>query len=91
MPTPHKPTRREQRRQARNQTPATGRASIFRNKSQRVQGLLTVRGSVRFEHARKRLAQLVDRDPEHVSDGDTAEFLARGEDETRRYLDGKRD
>ncbi len=67
---------------------ARGRPSIFRNKQggSRVHGVLTPIGSRRFEHARQRLARLVSRDPEQVSDADVVEFLARGDDATRKYL-----
>lgn len=65
-----------------------GRASIFREKigGDRVQGLITPIGSVRFEHARIRLAKLATREREHVSDADVIEYLARGEENTRVYL-----
>lgn len=65
-----------------------GRASIFRDKKggDRVHGVLTPRGSVRFELHRRKLAKLVARDPEDVSDADVVEYMARGEQETRAYL-----
>jgi len=47
---------------------------------------MTPAGSVRFEQARARLARLVSREPEQVSDADVFEFLARGDKETRGYL-----
>ena len=65
-----------------------GRVSIFRNKEggDRVQGILTKAGSQRFHAARKRLAELAGRDLELVSDADVIEYLARGDEETARYL-----
>lgn len=69
-----------------------GRSSIFRNKKGggRVNGTLTPRGSVRFELHRKMLAGLVAREPEEISDADVVEYLTRGEEETRDYINGKR-
>lgn len=69
--------------------PTTGRQSIFRGKDKlhgRLQGILTPLGMARFEAARVRLARLTGRKAKDVSDGDTIEYLARGEDETRVYL-----
>jgi len=68
--------------------PLMGRASIFRNKKggDRVNGVLTARGSVRFELHRRQLARLVALDPEQVSDADVIEYMVRGEKETRAYL-----
>lgn len=73
-----------------------GRTSIFRDKidgagvlregAQRVQAIISPKGSRRFEEARRRLATLADREPEQVSDADVVEYLARGEQETRNYL-----
>jgi len=73
----------------RTTTVARGRPSIFRNKEggARVHGVLTPIGSRRFEQARLRLARLAVRDPEQISDADVVEFLARGDEATRRYLD----
>jgi hypothetical protein len=48
--------------------------------------VLTPRRSRRFEQARQRLAALAKREPEHVTDEDTVEFLARGELATQVYL-----
>lgn len=42
--------------------------------------------SRRFQQARRRLAALVKREPEYVSDRDVVEFLARGELATQAYL-----
>jgi hypothetical protein len=68
--------------------PATGRESLFRGKTggDRVQGVLTPIGSGRFESARVRLARIAGREPERVSDADVIEYLARGEEDTRRVL-----
>lgn len=65
-----------------------GRPSIFRDKKggSRFQGVLTPAGSRRFELARVRLAKLVSRDPEQVSDADVVEFLARGDKDSKAYL-----
>ena len=69
-----------------------GRRSIFGSKEDgyRVQGVLTKEGGRRFEQARRALAKLVaevtGRTPVGISDADAIEALARGEDETRRYL-----
>lgn len=69
-------------------TPATGRESLFRGKKggDRVQGVLTPRGSRRFEAARARLGRLINKDPEKVSDADVIEYLARGDEETKKVL-----
>jgi hypothetical protein len=67
-----------------------GRPKIFTSNNgarTRVQGGLTPVGTSRFEGARKRLAKLVGRDPEFVSDADVIEYLARGESATRLYLE----
>lgn len=74
---------------AMRKTMVTGRASIFRGKvgGQRVQGVITKPGSIRFTEARKRLAKLAAFDPEHVSDADVIEYLAIGEAETIAYLE----
>lgn len=68
-----------------------GRSSIFRNKKggDRVNGVITARGSVRFELHRKQLGLLVAREPEEISDADVVEYMARGEQETRGYLAGR--
>ena len=66
----------------------TGRRSLFRGKAggSRYQGVLTPVGSREFESARKRLARLVGREAEGVSDADVMEFLARGEANSRKAL-----
>lgn len=66
-----------------------GRPSIFRDKEggQRVQALISKRGGKQFELARRCLAVLAKREPKHVSDADVVEYLARGEEETRLYIE----
>lgn len=68
-----------------------GQPSIFEDKSggDRVQGNISGRGSVAFEAARRRLAKLAGWEYERVSDGDTIEYLARGNNPTRIYLEIK--
>lgn len=64
-----------------------GQPAIFLHKTGgEVRGSLTVVGSVRFEHARRRFAKLVGWEYERVLDGDVVEYLARGETSTRAYL-----
>lgn len=65
-----------------------GRPTIFRDKEDgdRVQGIISKRGSTCFENARHELARLAKLEARQVSDADTIEYLARGEQETRRYL-----
>jgi hypothetical protein len=62
--------------------------AIFPDKAggDRVQGIITPVGSTRFEHARRRLGKLAEREVERVSDADVIEYLARGETETRKVL-----
>jgi hypothetical protein len=62
---------------------------IFRSKKPdgvRIQGWLTKEGAQLFEVGRRRLAKLAKLGADQVSDGDTAEFLARGEADTKRYI-----
>ena len=67
-----------------------GRRAIFDlPKSKRYQGVISKPGSVKFEAARKRLSKLAAW-PGSVSDADVIEYLARGEEATAKYLDGKR-
>jgi hypothetical protein len=68
-----------------------GNRSIFGDKSggDRIQGILTKVGTRQFEVARARLAFLSQRKTSQVSQGDTAEFLARGEAATIKFLKGK--
>ena len=67
------------------------RRSIFRgkvkDKRHRVQGILTPDGLRLFMAARVRVALLSERPASHVSDADTIEYLARGHDATRRYIE----
>ncbi len=66
--------------------------NVFKGKAteRKVQGIMTELGWRRFEVARRQLGAIymsvVGRELARVSDGDVVEFLARGEDETRRYL-----
>jgi hypothetical protein len=68
--------------------PATGRASIFRNKLRtcRVQAILSKDGYKAFNVARRKLAALVGWQAAKVSDADTIEYLARGHEATRVYV-----
>ena len=70
--------------------PTAGRASVFRDKrgGDRVQGNLTREGKAAFLEARRRLAKLSKRKLSAVSDADVIEYLARGEEETTRILEG---
>ena len=65
-----------------------GYVSIFRDKrgGDRLQGVVTKVGSLRFEQARAKLARLASRAPGKVSDGDVIEALARGWADTTAYL-----
>lgn len=71
-----------------------GRASIFRGKEHgtRIVGIITERGATAFEMSRARLsalfANVMGEKPTHVSDADVIEYLTRGEEPTRRYLEG---
>lgn len=64
-----------------------GRPTIFvGRKTKHVHGRITEPGDVKFEEARARLAKLVGLPVGKVSDGNTVEFLSRGEKATRAYL-----
>lgn len=69
------------------------RVGIFRDKDAeyRVQGILSKRGYQAFEWARQQLQALyrsvMGVAPTVVSDADTIEFMARGEQDTTRYLE----
>lgn len=71
-----------------------GRHSIFRGRvykaSHRYQGNVSEIGHRKFEQARKQLAEEyryeMEREAPPVSDSDTMEFLARGVEDTRKYL-----
>lgn len=68
------------------------RPAIFSEpKIVRIQGVISKPGSVKFEQARKTLAKLVGWVPSRVSDADTIEFLARGRQETLKYLEMKKE
>lgn len=70
--------------------PKGGRPSLFGPKSTaRVQAVLTVTGSVRFEATRTRVANLIGKEAEQVSDADVIEFLVRGEKEALAILQPK--
>lgn len=70
-----------------------GRASIFRDKEdgKNVHGIITKAGARRFEDRRKDLSELYQQvhgqRPTTVSDADVIEFMARGYDNTRDYLE----
>jgi hypothetical protein len=67
-----------------------GRPNIFgRQTGDRLQGKMTKIGSIKFEAARKRLSVIAKWEGA-VSDADTIEFLARGEVETRKFLECKK-
>lgn len=65
-----------------------GRRSVFRHKvgGRRLQGLVTKHAVERFETHRRALAIVADRDVEDLTDADVLEFLIRGDDDTRAYL-----
>jgi len=71
-------------------TPSTGRPSIFRGKNLKktIRAAMTDVGLSKFEAARARLAKLTGWKPGDISDGDTAEYLARGHEDTVKYLKG---
>jgi hypothetical protein len=76
--------------------PHRGRHSIFRGKDGgiRVQGIITRAGGHRFEVAARRLERLyrdvVGAKPATISDADVIEYLARGDDDTRAYLEAQK-
>ncbi len=65
-----------------------GRPTLFEKngKGYRKQGYISHQGDVCFEAWRDRIADLMQRDRKLISDADVIEFLARGEQESRRYL-----
>ena len=72
-----------------------GRMAIFDDKTERVQALVTTPTKAVIERHRTRLralyAEVMGRPwTSPVSDSDTIEFMARGVDQTRRYLRMKR-
>lgn len=70
----------------------TGRASLFRSKSKRVQGWLSEAGFLEFAAARQTLEERY-RDMTGVrrrmSDGDVIEYLVRGWPATKRAIKGR--
>lgn len=67
-----------------------GRPSIFGDKVKRIQGQITIEALKRINVARARLAELSGWKVKAISDGDTLEFLARGEAATIEYLEAKK-
>lgn len=68
-----------------------GRPTIFvGRKAYRFQGVLTPAGAAKFEAARARLADLAGLEAAKASDGNTVEYLARGEKDTIAYLKAKK-
>jgi len=67
-----------------------GRPTIFGPRDGKtVHGRLSKYSTKRLEAARRDLAKLAGWEPENVSDSDTLEFLARGEESTREFLEAK--
>jgi hypothetical protein len=67
-----------------------GRPSIFGSKDgERIQGVLTTKGTVAFNQARQRLARLSGWEPEQVSDADVVIFLSLGEREALKQMTRK--
>lgn len=68
-----------------------GRPAVFRHKNPKhvVKGRLTNEGKKAFEQRRKELGKLAGMPARTVSDSDTIEFLARGEDVTLAHLTQK--
>lgn len=68
-----------------------GRPTVFpkKNRANVVMGYLTDAGKKAFERCRKDLGRLAGMPTEKVSDADTIEYLARGEDVTIATIDGK--
>lgn len=66
-----------------------GRLAIFEKDGRKVQGILSLTGTSAFERARVQLAKVAGWEGRTVSDADTIEFLARGEENVRRYLKAK--
>jgi hypothetical protein len=63
-----------------------GRLSIFPKDGPKVQGFLSTEGARLFERARHELTILAGWQGRTVSDADTIEFLARGQQNTLTYL-----
>lgn len=72
-----------------------GRPSIFRGKQggRYVQAIITKTGGIEFQRARLRLGKLVRLVrgvmPATISDADVVEYLARGDENTRAYLEAQ--
>jgi len=66
-----------------------GRPTLFGERAggRRVQGILTKTGTARFDEARERLARLSGWEAAALSDANVIEYLARGEEATRKALD----
>lgn len=64
-----------------------GRPSIFSPKEEDIHGQVSRIGYQRFEAHRRALANLTGRAV--VSDGDVIEYLSRGHEQTKRYLNIK--
>jgi hypothetical protein len=64
---------------------------MFRGKhgGDRVQGNITPAGSIAFEHARRRAAKMAGWEVEEVSDADTIEFMALGEERARKIFESQ--
>lgn len=65
------------------------RPAIFRDKTVRVQGMITAMGAKCFEERRRQLAKLSKWDVNKISDADVIEYLARGETSVKLYLKGQ--
>jgi len=65
---------------------SSGRPIFSPKDGDRFQGITTRVGTSRLNAARERLAVLVSRPVESVSDGDVFEYLARGHNETKLWL-----
>ncbi len=69
---------------------STGRRSVFRNKTRRVQGLITEEAYAALQAGRMRLAYLTKRELREISDADAIEFCIRGESNATVYLKAQR-
>lgn len=73
--------------------PRVGRDSIFRGKAggKRIQGIITKTGASEFARHRRELhalyTEVTGTAPNSVSEADVIEFMARGADGTRKYLE----
>lgn len=64
----------------------TGRRSVFRNKTERVQGMVTKEAFELLTRARRRLAAMTGRTLEKISIGDGVEYAIRGDQGVSEYL-----